>query len=64
MSIDTVALLIQNVGAVVKLESKLARLVKMIDDMLSSLDLNLVIVTLAYDVEKVVNRTLNRLYIF
>lgn len=46
LSIGRVSLLIQNVSAVVRLEARLENLVRMIDDTLSSIDLNPILATL------------------
>jgi len=61
VSIDRVSLLIQNVSAEVKLEARLENLVIMIDDVLSSIDLNPVIATLSQDVSNIVNTTASEL---
>jgi hypothetical protein len=61
VSIDRVSLLIQNVSAEVKLEARLTNLVLMIDDVLSSIDLNPVIATLGQDIGDIVNTTLGGL---
>ncbi len=57
LSIDKVELTIQNVTAKVLLEARLENLVLMIDDVLSSLDLNPVLATLGTDVGTIVNDT-------
>lgn len=61
VSIERVSLLIQNVSAEVKLEARLANLVLMVDDVLSSLDLNPVIATLGRDVGQIINTTVSGL---
>lgn len=57
VSIDRVNLLIQNVTAKVLLEARLQNLVLMVNDTLSSIDLNPVIASLGNDVSSVVNNT-------
>lgn len=57
VSIDRVNLLIQNVSAHVLLEARLENLVLMINDTLSSIDLNPIIATLGQDVGTIVNDT-------
>jgi hypothetical protein len=61
VSIDRVSLLIQNVSAKVVLEARLANLVLMIDDVLSSIDLNPVIATLGQDIGNILNTTVGGL---
>jgi len=61
VSIDRASLFIQNASAEVKLEARLANLVLMIDDVLSSIDLNPVIATLGQDVGDILNMTLSGL---
>ncbi|KAM7197465.1 hypothetical protein V8F20_006610 [Naviculisporaceae sp. PSN 640] len=56
-SIDRVRLNIQNVSAKVELEARLGNVVRMVDDVLNSIDLNPIIATLGQDVNKIVNRT-------
>lgn len=56
-SINRVQLLIQNVNAKVILEARLANLVLMINDVLNSIDLNPVLVTLGNAVETIGNET-------
>ncbi|MCJ1371717.1 hypothetical protein MMC20_002936 [Loxospora ochrophaea] len=60
-SIDRVSLQIQNVTAKVVLEARLSNLVLMIDDVLSSLDLNPVLATLGQDVGSITNATVGAL---
>jgi hypothetical protein len=60
-SIDRVKLLIQNVTAKVLLEARLENLVLMIDDVLSSLDLNPVLATLGQDIGSIANATVGGL---
>jgi len=55
--IDRVRLLIEGVQARVILEARLGNLVKIVGDVLNSLDLNPIIATLANDINKVVNNT-------
>jgi hypothetical protein len=55
--IDRVRLLIQGVEARVLLEARLENLVKIISDVLDSLDLNPIIATLGNDVGKIVGKT-------
>jgi hypothetical protein len=57
VSIQQVDLLIQNVTAKVLLEARLQNLVLMINDTLSSIDLNPVIATLGQDVGSILNST-------
>ena len=57
VSIDRVALTIQNVSAHVILEARLENLVVMISDVLDSVDLNPVIASLATGVGEVINQT-------
>ncbi|KAF2200208.1 hypothetical protein GQ43DRAFT_82662 [Delitschia confertaspora ATCC 74209] len=61
LSIDRVRLLIQNVTAKVFLEARLANLVLMINDTLSSIDLNPVIATLGNGLGTIINDTGNLL---
>lgn len=61
VSIDRVNLLIQNVSAKVELEARLENLVRMINDTLSSIDLNPIIATLGSDVGTLVNDTVSGL---
>lgn len=61
LGIDRVRLLIQNVSAKVLLEARLENLVLMINDTLSSIDLNPVIATLGQDVGNLVNTTVGTL---
>ncbi|KIV86211.1 hypothetical protein PV11_01839 [Exophiala sideris] len=61
LSINRVALTIQNVSARVELEVRLENLVMMINDTLSSIDLNPVIATLGNDVGTLVNDTVGGL---
>ncbi|MCJ1296298.1 hypothetical protein MMC34_007864 [Xylographa carneopallida] len=61
LSIDRVALKIQNVSAKVLLEARLENLVLMINDTLNSLDLNPVLATLGQDVDTIVNETVGGL---
>ena len=61
VSIDRVKLLIQNVTAKVVLEARLENLVLMIDNVLSSLDLNPVLATLGQDVGSIANATVGGL---
>lgn len=56
-SINRISLLIQNVNAKVTLEARLANLVLMINDVLNSIDLNPVLVTLGNAVETIGNET-------
>ena len=57
LSVDQVKLTIQNVTAKVLLEARLANVVRMINDTLSSIDLNPIIATLGQDVGSIVNST-------
>lgn len=57
LSIDRVFLLIQNVTAKVLLEARLANLVLMINDTLSSIDLNPIIAELGNGLGTIINRT-------
>jgi hypothetical protein len=57
LSIDRVFLLIQNVTAKVLLEARLANLVLMINDTLSSIDLNPIIAELGNGLGKIINET-------
>ncbi|MCJ1421339.1 hypothetical protein MMC32_007702 [Xylographa parallela] len=61
LSIDRVSLKIQNVSAKVLLEARLENLVLMINDTLSSLDLNPILATLGQDVGTIVNETVGGL---
>lgn len=61
LSINRVQLTIQNVSAKVELEVRLENLVLMINDTLSSIDLNPVIATLGQDVGTLVNDTVGGL---
>jgi len=61
VSINSVELLIQNVTAKVELEARLENLVRMINDTLSSIDLNPIIATLGQDVGGLVNQTVGGL---
>lgn len=56
-SVNRVQLLIQNVDAKVILEARLANLVLMINDVLNSIDLNPVLVTLGQSIETIGNET-------
>ncbi|CBX90963.1 hypothetical protein IAQ61_002433 [Plenodomus lingam] len=57
LSIDKVSLLIQNVTAKVYLEARLGNLVKMIDDVLDSIDLNPVLAELGNGLGSILNDT-------
>ncbi|KAK4041117.1 hypothetical protein C8A01DRAFT_34850 [Parachaetomium inaequale] len=57
-SIDRVKLTIENVSAKVELEARLENVVAMVDDVLSSIDLNPIIATLGQEVTQIVNNTL------
>ncbi|KAK3672141.1 hypothetical protein LTR78_007894 [Recurvomyces mirabilis] len=57
LSIDAVRLLIQGVKAKVLLEARLENVVKMVSDVLDSLDLNPIIAELGKDVGSIVNTT-------
>ncbi|TAQ89200.1 hypothetical protein B7494_g2477 [Chlorociboria aeruginascens] len=57
VSIDRVTLTIQNISAHVLLEARLENVVIMIDDVLSSLDLNPILATLGQDLSQIVNTT-------
>ncbi|PSN69178.1 hypothetical protein BS50DRAFT_572339 [Corynespora cassiicola Philippines] len=57
LSIDRVQLLIQNVTAKVILEARLANLVLMINDTLSSIDLNPILVELGNGIGNIINET-------
>ncbi|GAB7342739.1 hypothetical protein MBLNU457_g0886t1 [Dothideomycetes sp. NU457] len=59
LSVDNVNLLIQDVKAKVLLEARLENLVNMVDDVLSSLDLNPILATLGDGVSSIVNETAN-----
>ncbi|KAF2810757.1 uncharacterized protein BDZ99DRAFT_288440 [Mytilinidion resinicola] len=59
--IDRVFLQIQNVSAKVSLEARLGNLVLMINDILSSLDLNPILATVGNDVGSIVNTTVGGL---
>ncbi|OCT52549.1 hypothetical protein CLCR_10555 [Cladophialophora carrionii] len=61
LSINRVELLIQNVTAKVELEARLENLVLMINDTLSSIDLNPIIATLGNDVGGLLNSTVGGL---
>lgn len=61
VSINRVELLIQNVTAKVVLEARLENLVRMINDTLSSIDLNPIIATLGSDLGDIVNTTVGGL---
>lgn len=61
LSINRVELLIQNVTAKVELEARLENLVLMINDTLSSIDLNPIIATLGSDLGTIVNSTVGGL---
>ncbi|KAG0649256.1 hypothetical protein D0Z07_4264 [Hyphodiscus hymeniophilus] len=61
LSIDRVTLLIQNVSAKVLLEARLENVLMMINDTLSSIDLNPIIATLGQDVGELVNTTVGGL---
>jgi hypothetical protein len=61
LHVDRVRLLIQGVEARVLLEARLENLVKIISDVLDSLDLNPIIATLANDVNKLINTTVGQL---
>lgn len=56
-SIDRVRLNIQNISAKVELEARLGNVVRMVDDVLKSIDLNPIIATLGQDVNKIINKT-------
>jgi hypothetical protein len=56
-SIDRVKLTIENVSAKVELEARLENVVAMVDDVLSSIDLNPIIATLGQEVTHIVNST-------
>jgi hypothetical protein len=56
-SIDRVKLTIENVSAKVELEARLENVVAMVDDVLSSIDLNPIIATLGQEVTQIVNNT-------
>lgn len=56
-SINRVSLTIQNVTAKVLLEARLGNVVLMVDDVLSSLDLNPILATLGQDLTSIVNDT-------
>jgi hypothetical protein len=56
-SIDRVKLAIENVSAKVELEARLENVVAMVDDVLSSIDLNPIIATLGQEVTQIVNNT-------
>jgi hypothetical protein len=58
LSINRVALTIQNVSARVELEARLENLVLMINDTLSSIDLNPILVTLGQGLGAIVNSTI------
>jgi hypothetical protein len=60
-SIDKVRLTIQNVSAEVLLEARLENVFLMVDDVLSSIDLNPIIATLGNDVNSIVNTTVGQL---
>jgi hypothetical protein len=60
-SIDKVKLTIKNVSAEVILEARLENVFLMIDDVLSSIDLNPIIATLGNDVNNIVNTTVGQL---
>ena len=55
--IDRVRLLIQNVSAEVELEARLGNVVKMVDDVLTSIDLNPILATLGREVGGIINDT-------
>ena len=57
-SIDRVKLTIENVSAKVELEARLGNVVAMVDDVLSSIDLNPILATLGQEVGEIVNSTL------
>lgn len=57
LSIDKVQLLIQNVSAKVLLEARLENIVRMVDNVLESLDLNPIIATLGQGIGDIVNST-------
>ncbi|KAG7291185.1 hypothetical protein NEMBOFW57_001197 [Staphylotrichum longicolle] len=57
-SIDRVKLTIENVSAKVELEARLENVVAMVDDVLSSIDLNPIIATLGQEVAEIVNTTI------
>ncbi|ORY68380.1 uncharacterized protein BCR38DRAFT_481869 [Pseudomassariella vexata] len=61
LSIDRVKLSIQNVTAKVHLEARLGNVVAMIDDVLSSVDLNPIIATLSSDVGSIVGNVTDEL---
>ncbi|KAK4459688.1 hypothetical protein QBC42DRAFT_273898 [Cladorrhinum samala] len=56
-SINRVQLKIENVSAKVELEARLGNVVQMVDDVLSSIDLNPILATLGQNVNKIVNST-------
>lgn len=56
-SVDRVRLLIQNVSAKVELEARLENVVEMVNDVLTSIDLNPIIATLGNTIGNVVNKT-------
>ncbi|KAK4160699.1 hypothetical protein QBC43DRAFT_325086 [Cladorrhinum sp. PSN259] len=56
-SINRVLLQIENVSAKVELEARLGNVVQMVDDVLSSIDLNPILATLGQSVNKIVNST-------
>jgi len=58
-SIDRVRLLIENVSAKVELEARLGNVVRMVDDVLRSIDLNPIIATLGQEVAEIVNGTVD-----
>ncbi|VBB86217.1 Putative protein of unknown function [Podospora comata] len=56
-SINRVQLKIENVSAKVELEARLGNVVKMVDDVLNSIDLNPIIATLGQEVTQIINST-------
>lgn len=58
-SIDRVRLTIEDVKAKVELEARLGNVVAMVDDVLSSIDLNPIIATLGQEVAEIVNNTVD-----
>ncbi|KAK0747404.1 hypothetical protein B0T21DRAFT_276687 [Apiosordaria backusii] len=56
-SINRVQLTIENVSAKVELEARLGNVVKMVDDVLNSIDLNPIIATLGQEVTQIINST-------
>lgn len=56
-SVNRVLLKIENVSAKVELEARLGNVVQMVDDVLSSIDLNPILATLGQNVNKIINST-------